>query len=229
MDTKHPQHNILKGYNMLLYFAGTMIMYEPSEECITDFWKNGILKKLPVSSSNPNFVKAASQLRNSCSDPAICGKMLRDDYIRLFSRSEMPLVPAFESLYSRNGQPGSDNQSPCVTDFYNSYGWTSKFRKKIKDDHLAVELLFLTCLIDKYLAYDDDACSNEMKKEILRYIDNHILSWIPEWNRKIQFYSETLSFKGIGTLILACIEDISSLLSQNPSTLFSTDDLKNQG
>ena len=45
---------------MLFYFAGSMIMHEPSEECIVDFWEKGILKNLPVSSSNPNFVKAAS-------------------------------------------------------------------------------------------------------------------------------------------------------------------------
>ena len=43
---------------MLLYFAGSMIMYEPSEECVVDFWTNGILKSLPVSSSNPNFIQA---------------------------------------------------------------------------------------------------------------------------------------------------------------------------
>ena len=34
MDNKSQNHNILKGYNMLFYFAGSMIMYEPSEECI---------------------------------------------------------------------------------------------------------------------------------------------------------------------------------------------------
>ena len=227
MDTKISHHNILKGYNMLLYFAGSMIMYEPSEECITDFWKNGILKKLPVSSSNPTFIKAASQLRDSCSDPSMCSKRLKEDYIRLFSGPEMPLAPAFESLYRKKELPGLYNQFSGVTEFYNAYGWTSKFRTKIKDDHLAVELLFLTCLIDKYLAYEDVACSNEMKKEILRYIDSHILQWIPEWNKNIQLYSETMSYKGIGTLILACIEDISSLLNQNSSILFSTDDIKN--
>ena len=50
---------------MLFYFAGSMIMHEPSEECIVDFWEKGILKNLPVSSTNPNFINAASQLRES--------------------------------------------------------------------------------------------------------------------------------------------------------------------
>jgi uncharacterized protein YqgQ len=72
METRDGNHNILKGYNLLLYFAGSMIMYEPIEECVVDFWKQGILAKLPVSSSNPNFARAASLLRESCSDKSLC-------------------------------------------------------------------------------------------------------------------------------------------------------------
>jgi TorA maturation chaperone TorD len=229
MDTESQQHNILKGYNMLLYFAGSMIMNEPSEECITDFWTKGILKNLPVSSSNPKFVKAASQLRDSCVDKTICGKILREDYIRLFARQELPLAPAYESLYQNIGQHFSSYNSASVTEFYNSYGWESKFKGKINDDHLGIELLFLTLLIDKYLVLDDEACRGEMRKEIRRFIDQHILSWVPEWNKKVQTHSNTLCFKGIGTLILACSEDIFTLLDKKASTSFSINNLKNQG
>jgi putative dimethyl sulfoxide reductase chaperone len=226
MYTKSQQHNLLKGYNMLLYFAGSMISYEPSEECVADFWRNGILKKLPVSSSNPNFIYASSQLRNSCVDKSVCGKMLREDYIRLFTRQELPLAPAYGSLYIRKGKLNSDYNS-SVSEFYNTYGWKSKFQGKINDDHLGVELLFLTVLIDKYLVMDDEACRGEMRNEIRRFIDYHILSWIPEWNKEIQSHANTLSYKGIGTLILACSEDIFTLLDQNTSTIFSTNNLKN--
>ncbi|MFA5819831.1 MAG: molecular chaperone TorD family protein [Bacteroidales bacterium] len=226
IDTNSQKHNILKGYNMLLYFAGSMIMHEPSEECVADFWKNGILKNLPVSSSNPKFIKAASQLRDSCIDKTICVKILREDYVRLFARKELTLAPAYESLYRINGQHNSSHPSESVTEFYNSYGWESKFKGKIKDDHLGIELLFLTILIEKYMVLDD-ACRGEMRKEIRRFIDHHILSWIPEWNKKVQDHSNTLCFKGIGTLILACSEDIFSLFDQDLSTVFSIDNLKN--
>jgi len=209
---------------MLLYFAGTMIMYEPSEECITDFWSNGILKRLPVSSSNPNFVLAASQLRDSCTDRNFCGKMLREDYIRLFSRKEQPLASAYESSYKK---ASADQELSSVTEFYNSYGWVSKFKAKINDDHLGIELLFLTRLIDNYIAMDDEACMGEMRNEIRRFIECHIFSWITEWNRNVQLNSNTLCFKGIGTLILACTEDIYSLFDQDSTTIFSTYNLKN--
>lgn len=206
------QNNVLKGYNMLLYFAGSMIMFEPNEECITDFWTKGILRNLPVSSTNPNFLKAASQLRDSCSSPDFTGKAMHDDYRRLFNGGDKALAPAFESIYKNHTPPGQKPES--VTEFYRSYGWASRFSGKISDDHLGVEILFLTLMIEKYLEFDDEACRREMRNEIKRFIRKHMLSWIPEWNKDVQAHSRTLGFKGVGTLILACSEDLFNMLSE---------------
>ncbi|HEX2919973.1 MAG TPA: molecular chaperone TorD family protein [Bacteroidales bacterium] len=205
-------NNVLKGYNMLLYFAGSMIMFEPNEECITDFWTKGIVKSLPVSSSNPTFLKAASQLRNSCIDANFSGAAMHNDYLKLFSKNGTALAPAYESLY-RNPNPSGKHNSDTATDFYRDYGWESKFKNKISDDHLGIELLFLTLMVDKYTELDDEACRREMKNEIKRFINKHIISWIPEWNKDVQAHAETLSFKGVGSLIVACCEDILSLIS----------------
>lgn len=225
MDNRDQNHNILKGYNLLLYFAGSMIMYEPNEECIVDFWQQGIITKLPVSSSNPNFAKAASQLRDSCADKSDCLKKLQEDYRRLFEGEENPLVPPFESHYKHDSYSGP-KASP-VSDFYDSYGWTSKYKGKIKDDHLGIELLFVTLLVEKYLVLDDQVCVAEMRSEIRRFIDQHILSWIRHWNKKMQEFSNSLCYKGIATLIYACIEDIYSLCDNTSATLLQPDYLKN--
>jgi TorA maturation chaperone TorD len=212
---------------MLLYFAGSMIMHEPSEECIVDFWERGILKHLPVSSSNPTFVKAASQLRDSFAEKSQFGKLLHDDYLRLFARPLPVLAPAYESKYIKEISYISGFHSSNVSEFYKSYGWESKFKGKIEDDHLGIELLFLTILIDKYMSMDDEACRGEMRLEIRRFINYHILSWVPEWNRMIQVHANTLSFKGIGNLILACSEDIFKIFDQNSKYSVTTDFLKN--
>jgi TorA maturation chaperone TorD len=227
MDNNSHNTNILKGYNMLFYFAGSMIMHEPSEECIVDFWERGILKNLPVSSSNPNFVIAASQLRDSFSDKTMFGKLLHEDFLRLFTSQAPALAPAYESRYNKKIPGIPDHHSSSVTDFYNSYGWQSKFKGQIDDDHLGTELLFLTILIDKYIKLDDEACRGEMKKEIRRFINHHILSWVPKWNKEVQLHANTLSFKGIGNLILACSEDIFTFFGQKSTTSISTDFLKN--
>ena len=227
MDIENQSHNILKGYNMLLYFAGSMIMNEPTEECVIDFWHNGILMKLPVSSSNPNFTKASSQLRDSCSDPAVCSEILLEDFSRLFSLQGVPLAPAYESLYSSAKNLRNGDDTSFVTEFYNSYGWTSRFSSKIDDDHLGIELLFLSVMIDKYLLMDDEFCLVEMRNEIRRFINKHLLSWISYWNDKMQQHSKTLCYKGVATLIYACVEDIFAILGNNPSILPKSHNLKN--
>lgn len=227
MEINSQNNNILKGYNMLLYFGGSMTMFEPNEECIIDFWTKGILRTLPISSTNPNFIKAASQLRESCVDNKFCGKLMREDYLRLFGRNGIALAPPYESIYNNKSAQYSHDQHGSVTEFYKAYGWESKFKGKINDDHLGVELLFLTLLIEKYIALDDEACRGEMKNEIHRFIDRHILSWIAEWNVQVQEHANTVGFKGIGTLILACIEDISSIFGQKKTMNISTGYLKN--
>ena len=204
--------NLLKGYNMLLYFSGSMILSEPTDECVIDFWNSNRLKQLPVSSSNPRFLKASSLLWNSCSDKEICSKKLSDDYFRLFETDGLPLAPALESIFKNHSE--SSEQDDYVGGFYNSYGWDYNLRGKIKDDHLGIELLFLTRLIEKYLQLDDQPCRAEMRKEILRFINSHILSWIPAWNKAVTENSRTFCYKGIADLIYASVEDISDILSE---------------
>lgn len=198
---------------MLLYFAGTMIIYEPSEECIIDFWHEGILKMLPVSSSNPIFVRAARQLTESCTDQSSNSRAMSEDYYRLFKREEMPLAPYYESFYKNQFREAEKPKEPAVTEFYNSYGWNPDFRKEMKDDHLGIVLLFLTTLVEKYMLLDDEACLKEMRNEIRRFIDDHILTWVPEWYKKVQINSLTTSYKGISSLIYASVQDLYSLLS----------------
>lgn len=220
------QNSVIKAYNMLLYFSGSMIMYEPVEECVTDFWSKGILKTLPVKSSNPRFVLAASQLRESCKDRTLCKIMLQEDFNRLISGSGVPLAPPLKSNYIDTLIKEASG-AERVTDFYDSYGWKKRTRYNIPDDNLGIELLFLTLLTDKYIAIDDEACRKEMRKEIRRFLKDHILSWLPEWNERMQEYSKTLCYKGIATLIYASCEDIYCFLDETKSALDFPTEFKN--
>ena len=204
-------NNLLKGYNMLLYFAGSMIMIEPTEECIVDFWTDGILKTLPVTSMNKRFVCAAAELRKSCEIKTECISILRHDYHRLFG--DLKLATPIESISHKNEDYKTISHTQNVTEFYNSYGWKSKFKSIIPDDHLGVELLFLTILIEKYITLDDEACHREMRKEVKRFIDDHLLSWIEGWNNLVQENAQTHCYKGISTLILATVEDLNEIFT----------------
>jgi TorA maturation chaperone TorD len=74
-------------------------------------------------------------------------------------------------------------------------------------------------LIERYLILEDDACRIEMRNEIQRFINQHILIWLPQWNEHIQEHAMTLCYKGIGNLIYASLEDIISVLSYSEKPL----------
>jgi TorA maturation chaperone TorD len=210
-NMEHDRNNMLKGYNLLLYFAGSMIMSEPTDECVVDFWTKGTLKKLPVSSMNPRFLKAASLLRDQCEDKVKCRQMLAADYFNLFDERVLPFAPARASIYL----DASNNRVPIgieVAEFYHAYGW-HPIKPGKPADHLGIELLFLTKLVEKYMSLDDEPSCCEMKKEICRFIKNYILSWVPSWDENVQEHAHTQSFKGISTLIYACTEDLYRIFS----------------
>lgn len=209
--------NLLKGYNMLLYFGGSMIMYEPARECVTDFFSGGILSKFPVSSSNPLFIKAASLLREPCTDMELCRQDLVKDYRRLFSPEGLRLATPLASLYNETilNRKATDNPG----EFYDSYGWQARKKYTVPDDHLGIELLFLTVLIDKYLQLDDEPCRIEMKREIGRFTSSHLIPWMAIWNDNVQTFSNTGYYKGIGNLLVACIEDLNGIFSDQGKLL----------
>jgi putative dimethyl sulfoxide reductase chaperone len=206
------ENNLLKAYNMMLYFAGTMVMWDPENECIHDFWKDGMLKSLPVTSSNPSFIKAASQLRESISDKTSSFEYMKRDFQALFSGSDTQYAPPTESEFRKKYKTFSGKKISGVSEFYKSYGWQSTFRDSVSDDHIGIELLFLTLMVEKYLELDDEVCHIEMKNEIRRFIDDNLFTWISDWNEKIQENALTISYKGIGSLIIACVEDLYSLM-----------------
>jgi len=216
------EKNLLKGYNMLLYFAGSMIMNEPVEECVVDFWDKGIIKSLPVKSSNPRFFEAASQLRESCTDKRTCKSILQEDFRRLFSASHgTPLAPPYKSGYTDTILEAAEGKER-VTDFYNSYGWKKRSNYKAADDNLGIELLFVTLLIDKYVSFDDEVCRIEMAREIRRFIETHIMTWLPRWHERMQETAGSMCYKGIATLIYASLEDIYDMMAK-PDSGFRTD------
>ncbi len=134
------------------------------------------------------------------------GSNLIRDHRRLFASDGLRLAIPIESAYILD-QINHDSAKKA-REFYDSYGWKSRPGEKAPDDHLGIELLFLTKLIDKYIQLDDEPCCVEMKKEIRRFIDEHIITWLDEWNEKVQENSLTVYYKGVGNLVLACTEDL---------------------
>lgn len=216
MTENNEEKNLIKGYVMMLYFAGTMVMFDPSRECIYDFWTKGILKQLPVKSSNSDFIKAAGLLRDSADKTDGKYENMRNDYMHLFSGAgvEQPAAPPFASVYLDPEKLIAGQNTLDIRNIYKKYNWEPKAGKTIPDDHLGNEILFLTYLLELYIKNKDKELHAKLSSEIHEYIERHLLTWIPQWSNDVQKHATTLGYKGIAMLVLASLSDINNIVSK---------------
>lgn len=117
---------------------------------------------------------------------------IRDDFKKLFLDPNGKLMP-YESLYVYPLSERSHfwgTSSAEVTAFYNLTGLSIDEEFELSPDHISVELIFMSYLIEKGLI-------NLQKK----FIEEHLSKWIPEFCDKLQIYSKTVFFKEIANIL----------------------------
>jgi len=214
-EVNNNQQNLLKGYTMMLYFSGSMVMFDPTTECVYDFWTKGIIKHLPVSSSNPDFIRAAGLLQESARRASNKSELLKEDFLRLFTGTGKPLAPPVESVYRNEEHLISGIIAEELRNIYRNHSWESKFKNKIPDDHLGIELLFLTYLIEKYTNLKEKSASHSFANEIVEFIREHLLSWVPQWKDDVIKYANTFAYRGIALLVFSSLEDVKTVIKEN--------------
>lgn len=213
MNNKNRTSNdILKGYSMLLYFSGSFILNQPLESCIYEIAGSNILKKMPVESSNPGFTMASAYLNQINSNTPVDFESILDDHLKLFGGMGTPKAPPYESVYLSEEHLMNQRQTLEVKRTYATYGWESQLTGKVPEDHLGIELQFLNLMLEKFMEIDDDACHREVASDIRRFTDTHLTPWLADWNRDLQKHARSGFYKGIGYLIVSCVEDIRSLV-----------------
>jgi TorA maturation chaperone TorD len=203
---------VLKGYSMLLYFGGSFVLDQPEESCIYDLANGDIFKKMPVESSNPNYLMATSYLHHINSKAAINYEEILNDHLNLFGGMGKPKAEPIESAYLSEKESILKPSSLDAGKRYESYGWNPIINDSKPKDHLGFEIQFLNLMLEKYFEIEDGVCHAELTADIHNFIDQHLIGWVEIWNRKIQDYARSDFYKGVGYLIVASIQDIRSIV-----------------
>ena len=205
-------NDLLKGYSMLLSFSGSFILNQPQQSCINDLAVSNIFRNLPVKSDNPSFILASSFLNNINSDKSVDYSQIQKDHVTLFASSDQSKAPPCESVYSLAGHLPLEEQTLQVRRIYETYGWKSAYNGTVPDDHIGIELQFLILLLDKLHELDDSVCRVELTKDLRKFISEHMIKWVPQWNRDLQKNARSNFYKGIGYLIAGCLQDLLAII-----------------
>ncbi|QCJ40919.1 hypothetical protein FAY30_02790 [Bacillus sp. S3] len=198
---------------------------EPSKEYIKEFIQRNMIEQFPFQEEVDGIHEGVQVVKRYLSkhDPVHIDSHFEDlhwDYTRMFiGPFEAPAQP-WESVYVRKDKLLFQKTTMDVRKVYEKYGFqTSDFNVE-PDDHVGLELDFVYRLNEFCIRASDekkpDVCReiNHLLKEQQRFIDEHLLAFIPHFAGKVIAHAETGFFKGLGAILEHFIQMDSKVLQE---------------
>lgn len=123
------------------------------------------------------------------------------EYQRLFLGPGPLGAPPWESYYRSNDNLLSEDWNCQVRSRYQRYGLTFIRNKNEPDDHLLLELEFLTFLINACLQVKDPEHFQLLISEQISFIENHLVKWIPLFCQRVVDCSNSQLYVGAAMLL----------------------------
>jgi TorA maturation chaperone TorD len=202
---------LLQAYTAMFMFLGGSVSLSPEESGLPHLCDSGMLRNLPVDSKNVNYLEASRLLRSPCPFKQQCHFTVGDNYDTLLSAGKnSPAYPAASRWFN----PGTDigEYHRRLSEMYHKYGYHRTEECDLEADHLGIQLLFVNLLIEKYLTEDDYEIREMIRKDLLAFIRDEMLTWLPHWAEKVSDRSVTKCYTGISGLIVGGLEDVKEVL-----------------
>jgi TorA maturation chaperone TorD len=203
--------DLLQAYTAMFMFLGGSVSLSPEESGLPDLCDSGMLRNLPVESNNVEYLEASRLLMSPCPFTQQCRPTVGDNYETLLSTAKKsPSYP----VASRWFNPGTDTgeHHRMLNEVYGRYGYCRTEDCDLEADHLGIQLLFVNLLIEKYLTEDDYEIREMIRKDLVSFIKDEMLTWLPRWAEKVSENSVTKCYTGISGLIVGGLEDVKDIL-----------------
>lgn len=143
------------------------------------------------------------------------------EYRRLLQHSKQrPLAESRYSLYTCRAQD--------LSDFYASVGVAFKKVNGEPDDHLAIELEFMTILHDRMLnsVHSEDSVMELMEVQE-KFLNEHLLTWIPTLCRELNALTTSPVYSAVSRLLAEFLEyDLTMLRTWRKSCQPTTEPIR---
>ena len=119
-------------------------------------------------------------------------KLLQEEFKRLFVGPNALPAPPWESVYLGREHLLFEEVTLEVRECYRQYGLSFIREGNEPDDHLVIELEFLSFLIQKTIESDDVETKKKLLEDQHSFLTNHLLKWCPAF---CELLSKSTSFE----------------------------------
>ncbi len=211
LESMNTPDELLQAYSTLFMFLGASISFAPEESGLSHFCDSGLLRNLPVESHNQKFMEASRLFKSPCQFKQQCLHTVSDNYKILLSGDKTSPVYPSASHWFNTGTDTVEHHR-MLSEIYRRYGYSRDEECDLEADHLGVEMLFANLLIEKYLTEDDDEIKEMIRKDLISFISEEMLTWLPHWAEKVTERSVTKCYNGLAGLIIGGLEDVKDIL-----------------
>lgn len=202
---------LLQAYNTMFMLLGGSVSLSPEESDLPNLCDSGMLRNLPVESRNIKYLEASRLLRSPCPFKQQCHLSVGENYKTLLSTDKnSPAYPAASHWFNPGIDTGEHHR--MLGEVYGRYGYSRTAECDLEADHLGIQLLFVNHLIEKYLTEDDYEIKEMIRKDLVTFIKEEMLTWVPRWAEKVSERSVTKCYTGISGLIVGGLEDVKDIL-----------------
>ena len=202
---------LLQAYTPLFMFLGGSVSLSPAESSLPHLCDSGLLRNLPIENSNREYEKASRLLKSPCQYKSTCTMTVSANYDALLSEDKSSTAFPEASRWFSNGTEPTEYREKLEL-LYRRYGYSREKECTLQADHLGIQLLFINLMIEKYLTEDDYEIKGMIRNDLLAFITDEMLVWLPRWAETVSEKSVTKCYTGISGLIIGSLEDVKEIL-----------------
>ena len=210
----------LTGEMLLLRTVGRIVYNYPNNEERT--WLQSLIDEHVFSevpfAADKDETKAGLEFlqnweKNSIGDEAF--ENMRADYTRLFIGLDKVIAPPWESVYFGDERLVFQQRTLEVRAWYKRFGLEAERIHQEPDDHIGLELLFLSHLAAlgiQALNEQDNARFEEILNAQREFFMQHPGAWALTWCGLVEENARTDFYKGLARLIRGALSALSEVL-----------------
>ena len=184
------------------------LFLQPVDQSLITMLRDGpVLDDWPLARDD-DTVRGLESLRDGTTTPL---DVLLVDHRDLFEGPDHVLACPYESVYLSDDHLTFEEQTLDVRAFYNRFGLQAPSVGKEPDDHIGLELSFISHLcvlgLDAIEASDPDA-ETAMIASVGDFLDLHLLRWVDDCLDRVVEHATTDFYLGLGHLTRGTVRQL---------------------
>jgi putative dimethyl sulfoxide reductase chaperone len=144
-------------------------------------------------------------------------KATKDEYNRLFIGPNTLPAPLWESVYLGREHLLFEEQTLQVRKCYQQHGLHFINENNEPEDHIVIELEFMSYLTQEVFESEDDAYTKKLIEDQIHFLSEHLGKWAPKFCEKLIKSTDSSLFQSVALLLMEYIEleqQIANFLSE---------------